>query len=1006
MGSNGTGILGALITAVAVFAAAYTGGASLTAAAAWGAAAGAASFVATSMLSQIGLQATTDSATTLSRTTAPTSGMPILYGGDKPNLDNGCYIKTGSIVNWFNVLNGDSQYLFTSHAIAMGPIEPVIKQLYFDDEPVLANPITTEGVVDSSLISDKYRPYLQLEVYFGNEDYSQPKVLAGQYAGSQWVNDTFHGNGVVQVYTVIKKTQESLEDSLLVNDNYVLTVEAKGRIITDLVDLQQRCASNGPSQIYDLITNTEFGMGVDPNVIDLDSFRTAAQYCEAFEYYSNGAIDYSQTYKSNIELILQTFGGVLYISAGKLSLAVDVQGTSVASFDESNMYGDFSCTTTGVSDYFNAIDATWKNVTNSYSDDVLRIPSDITEDDVILADGTIITTTRDYTWTYDKDSVSALVNIELLKGKYSQNQIQFSTYDGWDLKVWDVITVSFSENGISNKLYRVLAKEVITTQDSIGLVNITAVEYFNEIYQGVDPGIWSVDGSISAVATVQPPSNLQVIKKGGTVSNGQVVLMTWDASVDPYLRGYYAYYRLTGSTTWTYAGGVNQYVQQYEIYSLDPSQNYDFAVAAFNNLGLMSTKLTITGVQPDYEFVLPGITGLHLVNDDYSTTQTESTDFIFGWDSQSALTVNGKPFSTYFTRYEVIIYKSDGTKAKSYYTDTNSFTYTFAMNQSDNIGRAVKIGVVAWGATSGTYSPEVQLSVNNPQAPLIQNVSAVSGIGEIAFTWSADTLPPDFAGVMIQVSSTQDFSVGVQSFPTGKMFTEWVSIPDGQYYYRLALYDQFGLDGLKYSPITAFNQQTSVPFSQLNNDVVDGILSSTEFNTVKQEIIDEAGYTGYTISVNNNGYVSGIALANSGNESVFTVIADRFSLISSSNAADSTKIYPFVVDGTTGKTYLNAAVIQAASIGSAAIATAAIKAAHIDTAAVNTAAIADAAITNVKIGSTIQSNNYVANSTGWQINKDGTFYVNGTGSGRLVINNNQILVYDANNVLRVRMGLW
>jgi len=74
MGSGNNGILGAVITAVAVFAAAWTGGASLAAAAAWGAAAGAASFVATSMLSQIGLTPTSDTATTLSRSTSPTSG--------------------------------------------------------------------------------------------------------------------------------------------------------------------------------------------------------------------------------------------------------------------------------------------------------------------------------------------------------------------------------------------------------------------------------------------------------------------------------------------------------------------------------------------------------------------------------------------------------------------------------------------------------------------------------------------------------------------------------------------------------------------------------------------------------------------------------------------------------------------------------------------------------------------------------------------------------------------
>jgi hypothetical protein len=1006
MGSSGNGILGAIVTAVAVFAAAYTGGASLAASAAWGAAAGAASFVATSMLSQIGVTPYSDAATSLSRSTAPTSGMPILYGGDKPNLNQGCYIKTGSIVNWFNVQNSDSQYLFTSHAIAMGEIQNVIAQIYIDDEPVLANPITTEGVVTPDKILAKYQKYLQLEVYFGKSNYTQPKVLAGQYAGNQWNNKTFHGNGVVQIYTVIKKTQSSLEDSLLVNDNYVLTVEAKGRLITDLVDLQVRPASNAPSQIYDYMTNTDFGMGLDPNVINLASFRTAAQYCEAYEYYSNGAIDYSASYKSNIEQMLQTFGGIMFIHSGQLYLTVDVQSTSVMSFDESNIFGDFKLTTSGMTDYFNTIDATWKNVSNSYSDDVVRIPSDISSSDVIKSDGQIITVTRDYTWAYDKDQVAALVNIDLLKGKYSQSTIQFSSDSAWDLKVWDVITVSFSENGIQNKLYRVLSKDIATAQDSIGMINIMAVEYHAGIYQGIDVPIWSEDGDISSVAVVQPPSGLQVIKKGGTVSNGQVVLMQWLASPDAYLRGYYVYYRKTGVAAWTYGGSVNQYNLSYELYSLDPNEKYDFAVAAFNNLGFVSVKVSLDGVQPDFEFSLPAVTNLHLVNADVSVSETNSGDFVLAWDSQKSLQVNGKPFTDYFTRYEVIVYSTSGNKVKSYYTQDDTFTYTFQMNKADNIGRTVKLGVVAWGATSGTYSPEVQITVKNPQAPLLQGLEARSAIGQIVFIWSDENRPVDYAGILFQISSSENFSTGVQSFTTDKYYTEWITVPDGQYYIRAGQYDVFGLDGIQYTQMLPFLQQTDIPFSQLNNDVVDGIIGSSEFNEVVTQIIHDESGTSYYLSVNDNGYVAGIGIKVNGVEqtSVMTVIADRFSIISSGTASDSTKIYPFIVQN--GKTWINSAIIQDASIGTAQIANAAINNAKIADASINAAKIQDGQITNAKIGNTIQSNNYVANSTGWLLDKGGNFYINGSGNGRMIINNTQVLVYDGNNVLRVRMGLW
>lgn len=66
---------------------------------------------------------------------------------------------------------------------------------------------------------------------------------------------------------------------------------------------------------------------------------------------------------------------------------------------------------------------------------------------------------------------------------------------------------------------------------------------------------------------------------------------------------------------------------------------------------------------------------------------------------------------------------------------------------------------------------------------------------------------------------------------------------------------------------------------------------------------------------------------------------------------------------------------------------------------INQAFIGEGWITNAMIGNYIQSNNYVAGSTGWNINKAGTFEINGSvaGQGRLLISNNRIVSYDENN---------
>lgn len=78
--------------------------------------------------------------------------------------------------------------------------------------------------------------------------------------------------------------------------------------------------------------------------------------------------------------------------------------------------------------------------------------------------------------------------------------------------------------------------------------------------------------------------------------------------------------------------------------------------------------------------------------------------------------------------------------------------------------------------------------------------------------------------------------------------------------------------------------------------------------------------------------------------------------------------------------------------------------------------IAAAAITNALIGDVIQSNSYVANTSGWKIDKTGNIELNsaifrGTidvksaqSGARLVIKSNVIGVYDAGGILRVKLG--
>ncbi|EPB3479052.1 fibronectin type III domain-containing protein [Escherichia coli] len=980
-------VAAALIAGASAAAAAYAA-VGLAAAIAIGAAVAGLSYIASSQMMSVGNMTPSYPSTGAAnaRSTSPSTGIPIVYAGEARNSTADSYVKIGSIVVWQNVYKGQSNQLCTVHAISKGEIGQVpgaqsggvIKQIYIDNSPILLDGayVTSEGIIPTSMMIEKYRKYLQLEVRFGKPTYGGSMTLARQYGGDRWT-DEMRGDGLVQICSVIKKTNDSLIDGILTNMNYTLSVEMKGRMIYDLTDNVRKPSSNPPSQLYDFITNTDFGFGLDPNDIDIQSFRTMAQYCKVNHFYSNGSIAYDKTFKENIEAILQTFGGVLYESNGVLYLTVDTADLPVQHFDESNILGQVNITTGSNSDYFNTMDSTYTNSLGDYSEDIIRYPSDTLTNETIARDGYIIKKDLNCKWIQDKDQLAKISNIELLKAKYISNSITFSTYVT-DIKVYDVFTVSFKEAGFVNNKYRVISRTVPMTSDKTGIVQITAISYNDGVYMGRDPGQFPQDGitNLPNPTYVEPPSNLQVQKLGATV-NGNTVIMSWELSQDTSVRGYKLRYKRSDSNTWINIGNVGQYSTSFEIYNLIDGVNFDFGIESYNTLGYSSELVAIYNQLPQLTFALPKITGLDMVNDDVGLNQTYAQDFIFDWDDQSNLPVNGKRFIDFFKYYEIRVYDRYRTYIKSYYTQESSWAYTYAMNQSDGLSRYRVFGFIAHGYGTNVFSEEVQIEVSNPQHPQLLGVNLRNGYDNVFLDWTESNIP-DYSGVVFQIAKDEGFSSGVKYFSSSNRYGASFGVEDGSWYGRLAAYDVFGQDELVWSPTIGFNQNTKVPYSKLNDDVIDGLLNSdTATGIVEKQIVDELG-SRWQLQVTNNGNISGIALAADEKTSVFTVMADRFSIISTDSARQSDKVYPFVVQN--GKTYINSAVIATASINEAMINDLSVSRAKIQSAAIDNTKIANAAVRNAhimdgvidsaKISQQIQSTNWDG-TNGWAINKNG-----------------------------------
>ncbi|AQW29030.1 host specificity protein J [Ralstonia syzygii subsp. celebesensis] len=131
------------------------------------------------------------------------------------------------------------------------------------------------------------------------------------------------------------------------------------------------------------------------------------------------------------------------------------------------------------------------------------------------------------------------------------------------------------------------------------------------------------------------------------------------------------------------------------------------------------------------------------------------------------------------------------------------------------------------------------------------------------------------------------------------------------------------------------------------------------------------------IAANGRTYLAGIGVGVENNngivESQVLIAADRFGVI---HPNGNSVLTPLVIQG--GQVFMDSAFIQ------------------------------DGTITNAKIGSTIQSTALGAGGNPrWKLDKNGSLTMYGpVGAGYLTITDSVIAVYDSNNVLRVRMGIW
>lgn len=195
----------------------------------------------------------------------------------------------------------------------------------------------------------------------------------------------------------------------------------------------------------------------------------------------SGVIDTNKGVMSNVD-ILSTASGcwtTFDINEGKWSVVINRPGNSVKSFNDSNIIGSISVSTTGIKELYNGVQVEYPNKSIEDQRDTVVYTIDansryLNEQDNVL--------------NFQIDCVNEPIQVEALavrelKQSRIDKVIEFRTdFTSLGLKAGDIIDVTASMYGFSAKKFRILSIQEEDGDDGVLALSITAIEYDEGIY--------------------------------------------------------------------------------------------------------------------------------------------------------------------------------------------------------------------------------------------------------------------------------------------------------------------------------------------------------------------------------------------------------------------------------------------------------------------------------------------------------------------------------------------
>ncbi len=493
----------------------------------------------------------------------------------------------------------DNTYLYGAMILAEGEIN-AITEIQVNDSVVTFDGSFADGTQITSN-DTKFGSTIVLQPFYGTEGQAAASLLTTL---TNWTsNHKLSG----LAYIAFRLTWDADKYSgipnikVKVQGKKVSTFDSGGNETTGVY------STNPVWCLLDFLRNERYGKGISDSDLDISSFYTASQIAETqVTPYSGGSdinlfdcnavLNTNKKILDNVKVLLKGMRGLLPYVQGKFKLLIETTGTSTFTLNEDNIIGGIKLESERKNDKYNRVVINFVNPQKSFQADSIVYPeTDAEHQTYKTADGgflqegniTLDTITSPY---------QALEFGKIILNR-SRNNLKLgltANYEALDLAIGDIVNVTSSLLGMTNKPFRVSGM----TLNVDFTASLSLQEHQDAWYTFDEKTEVAViaDTSLPDPFTVQPPSSVTLADELISYNDGTVIVamnITIGASPDQFVREYQVEYKRTADSSFIVhsRGTVDLFHRVLNVISGD---NYTVRVKAINSLGVESTNVTAT----------------------------------------------------------------------------------------------------------------------------------------------------------------------------------------------------------------------------------------------------------------------------------------------------------------------------------------------------------------------------------------------------------------------------